>query len=1053
MSWYKAARRVVVRWGTPARFAVRHIVANAFPGGSVVANLLDRLLACAQQTGKDQLEAEAQAATLASHAELGRAGAVLDEMERQLSSLMEQVTAVDGLPEAAGRLIRMHLATDQAVRDGFANLAGLIGRFDLIQQQGREILRQVGYGIDLQETMLALLNRQNVVVEFVEELRVAGLQPRQLADMAATFTDCLAQTRGGRAREALPRLRQIAAERSESAAVQIALAAGASVNNDLRGAHRALTKAARLRPADANLAVLSRSVTQASSTLETPPPAARPATRGPSVGDVLDGWRLTQLLGRGGWGQVFRAERDGHVRALKVLHPELSREPGFEDTFKREILTLHSLGRHPHVVELDTFGYDRSSGCLYFLMEFIDGESLQTRLQRGGPLPVAGALRLFRQLAGPGGLAAAHARGVVHRDIKPANILLRAKGGGPVLIDFGLALTEARELSTVKRVTGYTALFAAPEQLRGKSADARSDVYGLAGTVFYAVTGQEPGDFGRSPLPEELQPLRAVLARALDQWPENRPKDAAALAELLSPGGLTLKTAAEFLLEVGPDRALTLPALTILPTAENLPHVKRFEVDVAVRSTPAGQETGTARLADKLKLGYPRFEYKPGKEVPLRQEMGVPLSRVVLDGPVPTGARFTVTTQVWYFDSDAQGRPDTAAGLKGPVQAVSILTLASHPVAVPSRGGGGAAKVQPQRAEAPRPGTGATEPQAAPPRAEAPFDAARALELQAAWAGYLGTKVEGSVDLGDPDKLRLVLVPPGKFLMGSPENEQGRCEDEQQHEVEITKPFYIGKHAVTRGQFRRFVEDSGYKTEAEQEGKGGGAYVAKSKGLYDQVANSSWRDPGFEQTDVHPVVNVSWKDARAFCAWLCEKTGKEFRLPTEAEWEYCCRAGTTTRFYGGDKDTSLERTANIADLSLKQQWDYSNLGNKDWQKLISEWIDRASWDNGYPFTAPVGKFRPNAFGLHDMHGNVWEWCQDLYGQDYYRESTQVDPQGPSAGSHRVLRGGAFDCVPRGCRAADRGRYEPARRTYRIGFRVVCVQQASGRPLCSENSVV
>jgi hypothetical protein len=162
--------------------------------------------------------------------------------------------------------------------------------------------------------------------------------------------------------------------------------------------------------------------------------------------------------------------------------------------------------------------------------------------------------------------------------------------------------------------------------------------------------------------------------------------------------GLTLKTTPESPVEVGPDRTVTLPPLNIVPTPENLPHIKRFEVDVAVRSTPAGQETGTARLADKLKLGYPRFEYRPGKEVPLRQQMGVPLSRVALDGPVPTGARFTVTAQVWYYDSDAQGRPDTAAGLKGPIQAVSILTVGSPaPVAgvAPHTGGPCRIEVEP----------------------------------------------------------------------------------------------------------------------------------------------------------------------------------------------------------------------------------------------------------------------------------------------------------------------------------------------------------------------
>jgi serine/threonine protein kinase len=532
MSWFAAARETLTRWGPPARFAVRHIVGNAFPGGRAVAELLADLLECAQDTTRDQAETETKARALATEAELRRVGDVLAEVNGRLSRLAEQVTYLEGRPDEADRHIRVALATDEAVRAGFANLAGLVGRFDRIEEQGREILRRVGYGNDLQEMILALLHRQSVVVDFVEELRASGVQPRRFAELLATFDACLAQARAGRAAEALPRLRVLEAERPQSAVVQLTLAAGASLTNDLRGAERALTKAAQLRPAVADLAALSRRVTLATAGQETPAPAATGA-RVPEVGGVLDGWKLTQLLGQGGWGQVFRAERDGHLRALKVLHPELSREPGFKEHFKREILLLHSLGRQPYLVGFDTFGYDPALQCWYFLMELIEGESLQTRLQRGGPLPLAEAVEVFRRLAGEGGLASAHAKGVVHRDVKPANILLRAKDGSPVLVDFGLALVGSRGVSTVNRVTGYTAMFAAPEQLRGKLADSRSDVYSLVGSLFYALTQQEPEEFEASQLPKELETLRGVLGKALDRRPDNRPKDSSILAEML----------------------------------------------------------------------------------------------------------------------------------------------------------------------------------------------------------------------------------------------------------------------------------------------------------------------------------------------------------------------------------------------------------------------------------------------------------------------------------------------------------------------------------------
>ena len=155
-------------------------------------------------------------------------------------------------------------------------------------------------------------------------------------------------------------------------------------------------------------------------------------------------------------------------------------------------------------------------------------------MQRRGPLSVDEAVQLFGQLAGEGGLASAHAKGVVHRDIKPANILLRSKDSTPVLADFGLALAGSRGLSTINEVAGYTAMFAAPEQLRGKPADARSDVYSLAGTLFYSLTLLEPEEFDVSRLQKDFAPLRDLLVVSLDRRPDNRPKDSAALAAAIA---------------------------------------------------------------------------------------------------------------------------------------------------------------------------------------------------------------------------------------------------------------------------------------------------------------------------------------------------------------------------------------------------------------------------------------------------------------------------------------------------------------------------------------
>jgi sulfatase modifying factor 1 len=268
----------------------------------------------------------------------------------------------------------------------------------------------------------------------------------------------------------------------------------------------------------------------------------------------------------------------------------------------------------------------------------------------------------------------------------------------------------------------------------------------------------------------------------------------------------------------------------------------------------------------------------------------------------------------------------------------------------------------------------------------------------------------------------LLLIPRGKFLMGSPKGEEDRLDEEIQHEVEITRPFYMGKHEVTVGQFKAFVKDAKFQTEAEKDGKGGRAFDGKE---FVQKPEFTWKNLHFTQTDYDPVVVVSWNDAVAFCEWLSKKEGRTYRLPTEAEWEYACRAETKTRFNTGDKEADLKAAGNIADASLKKKW-----ADVTWAM---------SWDDGFAFTSPVGRFKANAFGLQDMHGNAWEWCSDWYGEDYYGKSPKQDPQGPASGKERVARGGAWSTQPKFCRSAFRDWHEPGYRSDCVGFRVVATE--------------
>jgi formylglycine-generating enzyme required for sulfatase activity len=272
--------------------------------------------------------------------------------------------------------------------------------------------------------------------------------------------------------------------------------------------------------------------------------------------------------------------------------------------------------------------------------------------------------------------------------------------------------------------------------------------------------------------------------------------------------------------------------------------------------------------------------------------------------------------------------------------------------------------------------------------------------------------------------IRLKLIPAGTFRMGSPDEDQDAGNDEKpQHEVQIGA-FHLGVTEVTRGEFRRFVDESGYRTEAEKDGKGGYGWN-EEKRTFEYDPKYTWLSPGFKQTDDHPVVVVSWNDATAFCEWLSRVEGQTYRLPTEAEWEYACRARTTTKYFSGDDPESLATVGNVADGTAKAKY--------------PEWTWSIAARDGFVYTAPVGHFQPNRFGLYDMHGNVWEWCRDEYDADYYKKSPRKDPPGPPRSEMGVVRGGGWYYVSRVCRSAARVRFSPENRIYDGGFRVALIQ--------------
>ncbi len=287
-----------------------------------------------------------------------------------------------------------------------------------------------------------------------------------------------------------------------------------------------------------------------------------------------------------------------------------------------------------------------------------------------------------------------------------------------------------------------------------------------------------------------------------------------------------------------------------------------------------------------------------------------------------------------------------------------------------------------------------------PARATATLDEMTAKELQQVWACYLGREVVEEHDLGDNVKLKVVLIPPGTFLMGSKagekrtkmEEERTRTQDEMQRDVEITRPFYLGRCEVTQEQYQQLMKKNPSKFSAD------GTHKDKVKGA---------------DTKQFPVENLSWEDAVKFCDILGEKVGRKVRLPSEAQWEYACRAGTSLPFHFGE---SLKGTQ----ANLDGKYPYGT-------NEVCQALERP---------CEVGKYPANAWGLHDMHGNVREWCADAY--DSYARLPDKDPLRTNAGSgERVFRGGSWNDTAMKCRAAFRDRIIQDSHVDSLGFRI-CV---------------
>ncbi|OPZ20101.1 MAG: Serine/threonine-protein kinase pkn1 [candidate division BRC1 bacterium ADurb.BinA364] len=272
-------------------------------------------------------------------------------------------------------------------------------------------------------------------------------------------------------------------------------------------------------------------------------------------------------------------------------------------------------------------------------------------------------------------------------------------------------------------------------------------------------------------------------------------------------------------------------------------------------------------------------------------------------------------------------------------------------------------------------------------------------------------------------EIDMIWIEAGRGSMGSDRANFNFMRGEKPaHPVELSG-FWLGRTEITVRQFRIFAEQSAYATEAERLGWCYGIRDGKA----DKFPGMNWRDPGFSQDDGHPVVCLSWEDANAFCDWLARayvpglsfdaymniQSERKYRLPSEAQWEYACRAGSAAEWHWGDD--AADGAGFVNAWSRGDAFESGGQGSPGLQASAMAF----PFDDSYPRTAPAGSGRPNAWGLIYMHGNAWEWCADFYDESYYAQSPPRDPPGPAAGRGRVLRGGGWESMPAFTRSAAR----------------------------------
>jgi formylglycine-generating enzyme required for sulfatase activity/serine/threonine protein kinase len=714
-----------------------------------------------------------------------------------------------------------------------------------------------------------------------------------------------------------------------------------------------------------------------------PPPAE---SLPPGLADHPD-YEVIRELGQGGMGTVYLAQNRmmGRLEVLKVVSAHMVKRQGVLDRFQVEIRNAACL-HHTNIVT--AYSASRLGESIVFAMEYVDGLDLSKLVKGRGALPVTNACNYVRQAAL--GLQHAHELGMVHRDIKPSNLVLAGQRGRALIkvLDFGLAKVRSEGavdggLTHEGQMLG-TPDFIAPEQIGdARRADIRADVYSLGCTLYYLLTGGPP--FKATSLYEILQAhhsmdalplnlarpevpveLAALVARMMAKEPERRFQEPKDVAEALKPFFMKRISGAgpssAEVSQAGRSRTrrestgggsfslqpATSPTATLAPPPKNA---------TAARAQPVRESLLVRTAEEPSKVAVPALVPQKGTKAPWLWPAAT--GSALLFGFIMLGIVVYITTDNGQTKISGPADKPLNAHVDG-VQ-VEYKPSSANPkeskVVKANEGQALAAEIQSKppdtrRAEGVR-----------PPILVAPVSTAAAKKAQADWADFLKVPTMATNTFG----MKFRLIPPGDFLMGAPDDpaltEMHPTETERArpaHRVRITNPFYIGMHEVTQQDYQKLVESNPSRAQ------GGPNLPVDSVSWYEAVEYCNRLSTRENQRHYYKIEGID----------VSVSGGDGYRLPTEAEWEYACRGGTQTIYSHGDD---------------------------------SERIDLFAWTgtNSEKRSHPVGELKPNAFGLYDMIGNVFEWCWDWCG-NYPEDGNSVEnPKGPVAGVNHVSRGCAF----------------------------------------------